>query len=161
MTAPRRLSMPWRERLTAFCTFTRSNAQPRQPLLVLFSLDLVRLTILAVSALTLALAACDNTFHDFSYMWADKVHADSPSGSCVAYVEEDTTSSSVLLVFQGGSARTMEFSGTRLPIQLRWLDSSTLQIRYPKEIRPTCDDDAVEHVVDCFGPKVRVIPVQI
>ena len=114
-------------------------------------------TILAISALTLALAACDNTFHDFSYMWADKVHADSPSGAYVAYVQEDKTSSSVLIVFEGGTAVAMEFDATHLPLKLRWLDSATLEVRYPKEVRPTCDKDAVDHIVD----KVRVIPVQI
>jgi hypothetical protein len=120
-----------------------------------------RRTVLAILALTLLLAACDNTFHDFSYLWADKIHADSPSGAYVAYVREQKTSSSVLIAFEGGSALAMKFDGTHLPLKLRWLDSTTLQVGYPKEVRPTCDEDAVDHDVDCFGPKVRVLPVQI
>jgi hypothetical protein len=128
----------------------------------LFSLDLVKSRgIPALSVVILALAACDNTFHDFSYECADKVHAESPSGSYVAYVQEAKTSSSVLIAFEGGSAGAIEFSVTHLPVELQWLDSSTLQVRYPKEVRPTCDEDSVDHVVDCFGPKVRVLPVQI
>jgi hypothetical protein len=117
--------------------------------------------ILGVSVLTFALTACDNTFRDFSYEWDHKIHADSPTGSYVAYVEEGQTSTSVLIVFEGGSALAMEFKGAHFPVELQWLDSFTLQIRYPKEIPLTCDADPADHVVDCSGAKVRVLPVQI
>jgi protein involved in sex pheromone biosynthesis len=118
-------------------------------------------TILIIAAVTLILAACDNTFHDFDYKWADKIHADSPSRSYVAYIRDEKTSSSLLIAFEGGEAVAMRFNGIHLPLELQWLDSSTLQVRYPKEVRPTSDEDAADHVVDCFGPKVRILPVQI
>jgi len=113
----------------------------------------------------MALVSCDE---DDSFEWADKLHAVSPSGSYVAYVQEAKEplplgSSEVWVHFRenGGGAHVIGFRGTGVPLKLRWLGPTTLEVRYPKDVSPLCDDDAVDHVVDCFGPKIRAVVVQI
>ena len=109
----------------------------------------------------MSLVACDDD--EFSYVWADKVHAVSPSRAYVAYVQEEKSSSEVLISFHqnGCCAVAVQFPGTHLPLKLQWLDPTTLEIRYPKGTSPDCADARDHDIVDCFGPKVRTVLVQI
>jgi hypothetical protein len=110
----------------------------------------------------LALAACDNTIHDFDYLWADKVHANSPSGSYVAYVQDEKTSSSVIIAWQSGSAVAAQFHGTGLALKLQWRDPTTLEIHCPKDLSPIPGSDAREgEFVECHEENVRVLILQI
>jgi hypothetical protein len=130
----------------------------------LFSLDLVKSSaVVAIFALTFALEACDN---DIDLNGLDKFHVFSPSGSCVAWVQENKNLgwTGVLINFQSGCGHSvMEFDRTDIPIKLQWLNSTTLEIRYPKDVSPKCGHDESNQEVDCFGlgPKIRVVMVQI
>ena len=68
--------------------------------------------------------------------------------------------SAVLLDFDRGkcSASAIEFQRRGLSLEMQWLDPTTLEIRYPKDVSPTCDDDASEHFLECDGLRVRVGP---
>jgi hypothetical protein len=57
-----------------------------------------------------------------------------------------------------GCATAIEFHRAGVPLKMQWLGPATLEIQYPKEVALTCSDDAAEHVVECNGRRVRVVP---
>ena len=118
-------------------------------------------------AIGIPLGSCGRP--DDSYVWAELPHAISPSGWCVAYVQEAKAPSpsewsAVLLDLDRGkcSATALEFRHAKVPLKIRWLDSTTLEIRYPKDVSPDWPcDDASEHLVECAGRSVRVVLLRI
>ena len=124
-------------------------------------------SFLAVLVIAAPLISCDD---DDSFEWASKPHAISPSGWCVAYVQENTSPSSsgwsaVLLDLKSADrhqccATAVEFHRTGVPLEMRWLDPTTLEVRYPKDISPYWPCDVSEHVAQCIGRSVRVVLVQ-
>jgi len=122
---------------------------------------------LALFGIAALFASCDED--DDSYEWRAKPHAVSPSGWCVAYVQEAKDPSlsgwsAVLLDLKGPdrgqcSATAVEFHRTGVPLEMRWLDPTTLEVRYPKGISPYWPCDVLEHVAQCVGRSVRVVLV--
>ena len=56
----------------------------------------------------------------------------------------------------------VEFHRTGVPLEMHWLDSETLEVRYPKEIKPSWPcDDVSEHISECGGRRVRMVLVKI
>jgi len=117
-------------------------------------------------ALPLFLVSCGRP--DDSFEWAEKPHAISSSGWCVAYVQEAKDASgsewtAVLLDFDRGkcSGTAIQFQRIGLSLKMHWLDPTTLEVHYPKDVSPTCDTDASEHFVECDGFRVRVVPSKI
>ena len=115
------------------------------------------------------LISCDE---DYSYEWKWKPHATSPSGWCTAFVQENRTESpsgwsAVQLAIRGVdrsfcSGGAVDFPQAGVPVEMHWLDPTTLEVRYPKEIVPNLPCPYVpEHIVECAGRRVRVILVKI
>ena len=130
---------------------------------LLLRLGLIVAASLLLSIATLMLHACFD--RDDSFEWIAKPHAASSSGWCVAYVQDNhkpapASWSAVLLdLDQGRScAIVMSFSQCGLPIEMRWLASDALEVRYPRTARLRCRADATERVVDLVGRRVHVIP---
>ena len=120
-------------------------------------------TRLRLLVVTLLLSACDE--RDDSFEWAAKPHAVSPSGWCVAYVQENPKPdpagwSAVLLdLDQGrGSVVAVEFHQRGLPLEMRWLSPDTLEVRYPRTAQPSCPAYAAERVVEFVGRRVHIVP---
>jgi len=123
-------------------------------------------SFLAILAIAIPLCSCSRS--DDSYVWAELPHAISPSGWCVAYLQEakqPPTSgwSAVLLDLDRGkcSATAVEFHQVSVPLKMQWLDPTTLEISYPKDVSPVWPCDTSEHVVDCAGRRVRVVLLRI
>jgi hypothetical protein len=115
-------------------------------------------------AMAIPLVSCSKS--DDNYVWAELPHAISPSGWCVAYIQEAKTTpgsewSAVLLDIDKGkcSAKAVEFHQVSVPLKMRWLDSTSLEISYPKDVSPACDTP--EQLVECAGRRVRVVLVRI
>jgi hypothetical protein len=128
-----------------------------------------RLIYVAMSTIAIFVVSCEE---DYSYEWKWKPHATSPSGWCTAYVQKGISSSrpgwsAVELFIQGVDRRpcsggAVDFRHTDVPVEMRWLDQTTLEVRYPKEITPSWPcPDVPEHVVECGGRRIRVLLVKI
>jgi hypothetical protein len=122
----------------------------------------------AMLATATLLVSCEE---DYSFEWTSKPHATSPSGWCTAFVQENSSASpsgwsAVLLDFKGVSrpqcsGGAVDFQQSGIPIEMRWLDPTTLEVRYPKEVTPFWPCNVSEHVVECDGRRVRVLLVKI
>ena len=113
-------------------------------------------------AIALLLLSCGRP--DDSFEWAEKPHAISSSGWCVAYLQEAKQVSppgwsAVLLDLDRGkcSATAVEFHQVSVPLKMQWRDPTTLEISFPKEVSPIWPCDTSEHFVDCVGRRVHVV----
>ena len=86
----------------------------------------------------------------------------SPAGWCVASVvvfEDSTTISNtqILLSFDGGrcGSGAVYFDGGDVPLELRWIDAATLEVRCPAGA--SFRRNASGEVIQCWDRKVQVI----
>lgn len=88
---------------------------------------------------------------------------ESPSGWCVASIVDfggrgkSGSNTQVLLMFDGGkcSAGAVNFEGAGVPLELRWMDAATLEVRYPKGSKFTRNGSG--EILQCSDRKVHVI----
>jgi hypothetical protein len=89
-------------------------------------------------------------------------HVASPAGGCVASVvvfdgSPGGSNTQVLLSFDGGKCGSgaVSFDRADVPLELRWLDATTLEVRHPKDATPI--RNASGEFLQCFDRKVHVI----
>jgi hypothetical protein len=86
-----------------------------------------------------------------------RLHVPSPSGWCEAYVfDYEQNYSQVALAFDGGKCGRGAVTAwaDHVPLQLRWLDATTLEVRHPGGVR--MERNASGEVLQCGGPHRRV-----
>jgi hypothetical protein len=86
----------------------------------------------------------------------------SPAGWCVASVivfdgSSRSSNTQVFLSFDGGKCGSgaVSFDRADVPLTLRWVDATTLEVAYPKDLVPT--RNASGEFLQCFDRKVHVI----
>ena len=143
---------------------------PNPELAKLLRLILVR-SVKLLSYFVVLAVPCLVTSCDDDDIWAGKPHVTSPSGWCVAFVQENSSPSpsgwsAVLLDFRNSHFRqcchtAVEFRRAGVPLKMRWLDPTTLEIRYPQDTPLYWPGEVSEHVAECVGRRVRVVLVKI
>ena len=122
----------------------------------------------SMMAVAMVLGSCDDD--EDSFVWASKPHAVSPEGWCVAYEQEDTSpsptgSSAVWLNIKNTYWRqcshlAIQFRRTSVPLEMHWMDSTTLEIRYQKDVPVYWPCDVSENIAECAGRKIRIVFVK-
>jgi len=86
----------------------------------------------------------------------------SPAGWCVASVivfdaSPRSSNTQVLLSFDDGrcGSGAVSFDRANVPITVRWVDATTLEVSYPKDLVP--ERNASGEFLQCFDRRVHVI----
>ena len=122
-------------------------------------MNAVRALSLAAAILgAVATAGCDGS--PVSADDSERLVVVSPAGWCKAYVADfdfGEGTSQVLLSFDDGrcGSGAVSFRGRRVDLGLRWIDSTTLEVAYPRDVQP--ERNASGEVIQCLDRKVRVL----
>src|SRR2546425_477025 len=116
-----------------------------------------RFSVIAILATLLACSKSQPAFNT-----RELSHVASPAGWCVASVvvfdgSPASSNTQVLLSFDGGKCGSgaVSFDRADVPLELRWVDATTLEVRYPKDATPV--RNASGEFLQCFDRRVHVI----
>ena len=117
--------------------------------------------VLVISIVGIVLAACSKPSLP-PVTTRESTRVVSPAGWCVASVvvfEDPATVSNtqVLLSFDGGrcGAGAVSFDGADVPLQLHWIDATTLEVRHPRGA--SFSRNASGDFLYCLERKVHVV----
>ena len=116
--------------------------------------------LLSIPFAALMLVSCSKAPPAFTTRESSRVI--SPAGWCVASIVEFNGTAGggntqVLLMFDEGKCGSgaVSFDRTGVPLQLRWVGATTLEVRYPKDASPI--RNASGEFLQCRDRKVHVI----